>query len=106
MCACFLKLSGVLPNNFCPICSTNLVHTSLETSLKCANVYAQLSSLKNEGVYSQDQLCFLKGVLVLKQPNQKSSTNNFLFKGVLNTKQEILTQVFGQVFTFAKVKLF
>ena len=79
MCACFLNLSCVLPNNFCPICSTNLVHTSLEASLKWANVYAQLSSLENEGVYSQDQICFLQGVLVLKQPNEKSSTNKSAF---------------------------
>ena len=32
LCACFIKLS-CLAGNFCPICSTNLVHTSLEAPL-------------------------------------------------------------------------
>ena len=47
------KIVLCLARNFCPICSTNLVHISLEAPLNCSNLGAQLSFKSNKGVYSQ-----------------------------------------------------
>ena len=83
LCAWFLKLSRVLSNNFCPICSTNLVHTSLEASLNFSNLGAQLGFLlSNKGVYSQVQLCFLENKMFFQKED--------IFQPVLQNEKKYL----------------
>ena len=93
------KIVLCLARNFCPICSINLVHISLEAPLNCSNLGAQLSFKSNKGVYSQ-----LEAVEVQEKIKHIFCYFFFKFKDVLIAKHELSS--LENIWVHAKVDIF